>query len=469
MLRSGSTACGLVRAAVVTTFMTIGMLFATGASADDGSAVEDIVAVLREKGLIDQATSDEILAKQAKSAAASHEAKTAPPAAQGLLDGFIFSGDLRLRDEQYWYNTGLQGATANDNNRFRYRARFGFTKQVNDWALVGVRLVSATGTGDGVNRSTNVSAGETSDFSYDPVWFDRLYAQVTLPDPGIGLTTTLAGGKMANPFIWKNGLDRMLWDDDIPPEGVQMTMTYPLAENAKLWANLAYYVELQNASQVDPRVYAYQAGGSVKLPGAVELGARASYYDWRHLANDATLPAPNARTGYFDRSRAKGNLANGFDPDMRIVESSGFVTWSGLEGWPAIVWGTWAQNIAADGGVVNGIRIGANDQAYGFGVEAGDAKKWLRVGVAFQHVEANSVPALYTDSDMFDGLTNREGFALYGWREIMPNTELRLSLWDSHPIKTTSSGAGGGPFNISGGTDSQADRLRLQSDLNFKF
>jgi hypothetical protein len=460
MLRSRGPVCAVVCAVVC-----LGALWVAAARADETSAVEDIVAVLREKGLIDQATGDEILAKQAKTAAAP-DAKATPPVAQGLLDGFIFSGDLRLRDEQYWYNHGLQGTDANDNNRFRYRARFGFTKQINDWSLVGVRLVSATGTGDGVNRSTNISAGETSDFSYDPIWFDRLYAQVTLPDPGIGLTTTLTGGKMTNPFIWKIGLDKMLWDDDIAPEGVQMSSTYPLAENAKLWANLAYYVELQNANQVDPRVYASQVGGSIKLPGAVEIGARGSFYDWRHLANDATV---TGHTGYFDRSRAKGNLANGFDPDMRIIESSGYVTWSGLEGWPATLWGTWLQNVAADGGVVNGVRIGANDQAFGVGGEIGDAKRWARVGLAYQHVEANAVPALYTDSDMFDGLTNREGFALYGFREIMTNTELRLWLWDSHPIKTTASGAGGGPFNISGATDSQANRLRLQTDLNFKF
>ena len=70
---------------------------------------------------------------------------------------------------------------------------------------------------------------------------------------------------------------------------------------------------------------------------------------------------------------------------------------------------------------------------------------------------------------MFDGQTNREGWALYGFREIWTNTELRLSLWDKRPIKTTASGLGNGPFNISTATDSQATRYRLQADLNFKY
>src|SRR5262249_48379039 len=160
-----------------------------------------------------------------------------------------------------------------------------------------------------------------------------------------------------NPFVWRNGLDKMLWDEDITPEGLQMSASYPLAENVKLWANAAYYVELQNASQVDPRVWASQLGATFKLPEAVEFGARTSWDDWTHLANDATVTGAGARTGYFDRSRAKGNLPNGFDPDMRIIESSGYVTWGGMEGWPLTFWGSWMQNLAADGGVVNGVRI----------------------------------------------------------------------------------------------------------------
>jgi hypothetical protein len=459
MLGSGR---GFARALVCAGVTGLCTLFTAGARADDGTAVDQIVSVLREKGLIDAATGDEILAKQAKSDAAK-AAKATPPVGQGLLEGFIWSGDLRLRDEQFWYaGSGLGDATANDNNRFRYRARFGFTKQIVPWALVGVRI--ATGTGD--YRSTNVSAGETSDFSYDGIFFDRAYAQFALPDPGIGLTTTVTAGKMANPFIWKNGLDKIMWDDDIAPEGAMITTSYSPAEGAKLWATFGYFLELQNSSQVDPRVFAYQAGGSWKIVDSVEFGARASYYDWNHLGNDATTAT---RTGFIDRSISNGNLASAFDPDMRIVESSGYLSWAGLEGWPVILWGTWAQNLSADGALISSVSVGAEDQAFGVGVEAGDAKRLLRLGFAYQHVEANAVPSLYTDSDMFDGKTNRQGFAVYGFREVATNTELRISLWDEHPIRTTASGAGGGPFNISTATDSQANRTRLQADLNFKF
>lgn len=460
MLGIGRGARTMVCAAV----FGLGTLFVAGARADESSAVEDIVAVLREKGLIDQATGDEILAKQAKAETVQSQKSATPPVAQGLFEGFVWSGDLRLRNEQFWYTDGLgPAAAAHDNNRFRYRARIGFTKQITDWALIGVRV--ATDTTD--YRSTNISFGEASDFSYDSIFFDKVYAQFTLPDPGIGLSTQLTAGKMTNPFIWKAvALDRIVWDDDITPEGIAFTSTLPLAENAKIWLTGAWYNELQNSTHADPRMFGVQTGGSIKLPGAFEIGARATYYDWAHLANDATTAT---RTGFFDRSAANGNLPNAFDPDMRLIESSAYVSFGGVESWPVTVWGTWVMNLAADGGIVRGVSIGAEDQAWGTGFELGDAKKWARFGVAFQHVEANAVPAQYTDSDMFDGRTNREGWAFYGFREIATNTEVRLWLWDGHPIRTTASGAGGGPFNISGTTDSQANRRRLQADLNFKF
>ena len=166
---------------------------------------------------------------------------------------------------------------------------------------------------------------------------------------------------------------------------------------------------------------------------------------------------------------------------MDIVETSAFATWAGIDDWPMLVWGTWAQNIEARGaaivpaGLTTPVHVGANNTAWGFGVEAGDPKKIVRLGVGYNHVEANAVSALYTDSDMFDGKTNRRGWTVYGFRELSPNIEARLWLWEGVPIKTTDSGTGEGPFNLSPGTpptnltDSQANFYRLQADMNFKF
>ena len=438
------------------------------ARADDTSAVDQIVQILRDKGLIDQQTGDEIIAKQAQAESKAAQPAAGAPAASngqapGLLSRFIWSGDVRLRDEQFWYgNAGLGQSPANDNNRIRYRVRFGFTNDVLPWATVGVRL--ATTNANGQYNSTNISAGETSNFAYDGVFFDQVYAQFRLPDPGnIGLATTVTAGKFANPFVWKHGLDKIVWDEDITPEGVVGVANYAPAENVKLYFNTGYFVELQNASHTDPRVWAFQGGGSIRPTETVEMGARVSFYDWEALNND-----PN----FIPGNEALGNLPTAFNADMHqmhIIESSGYVTWGVITNWPMTFWGTWIQNLSAEPGIVKTVSVGANDVAYAFGWEIGDPKAWFKAGIAWNHVEANAVPALFTDSDMFDNQTNREGIALYGSREVAQNTEVRLWLWDKSPIKTTQSGVGGGPFNISKSVDSQADRLRLQADLMFKF
>jgi hypothetical protein len=427
-------------------------------AADDGGAVEEILTVLRQKGLIDEATEADILAKQERaeakqaSAAAAEKPVSSGPA---FLQGFVFSGDFRLRNEQFWYGRAFGGAN-DDNNRFRYRARIGFTKQLNSWALVGLRLNSSQ---DRDYRSTNVTFGNTSNWAPDEIYIDQAYLRLNLPDPGgVGLATTFTAGKMANPFVWKNSLDKLLWDEDISPEGFALTTSIAPMEGSKLFLTGAYFIESQQSSDADARVWGLQSGGSVKA-GVTEVGARASYYAWSHVTND-----PNFISG----SLSRGNLPTGLDEDMDLGEASVYLTFSGIEGWPALLWGTYVRNFTADSGIVDGVPVDDESDAYGFGVEIGDAAL-VRLGVAYNHVEANGVLGLYTDSDLFDGFTNREGFGIYAAHAFSPYSEFKLTLWEGEPIKTTASGANNGPYNISTSSDQGANRKRLQADVNFKF
>ena len=437
--------------------ISVGSLaFARAARADDTTAVQDIVSVLQQKGLIDDATGDEILAKQERSDAKQAAATPPAPAKSALTEGLVWNGDFRLRDEQFWYGRAF-GGTSSDQNQLRYRARLGFTKQVNSWALVGLRLASGTGN----YRSTNVSFGQTADWAPFSVYVDRAYAQFTLPDPGdIGLATTLVGGRIGNPFIWKNSLDKIVWDEDISPTGFALTSTYSPLEGTKLFGTVGYFVELTQSCCTETKVWGFQLGGTTTVAEKLVAGARASFYDWDNVSSDPT---------FASRSEATGNLPTAFDADARIAEGTVFVTWSGISGWPAVVWGTLAYNLTADAGTVDGVRVDPEQTAYGFGIEVGDAKALFLLGVEYSHIPANSVLGLYTDSDVFDGFVNREGFGVYVAREVAANTEFKLSLWEGQPIKTTASGEGNGPYNISTSADHQANRKRLQADLNLKF
>jgi len=456
----------LVRILLVAVWLAAASLGgAASAAADETNAVEDIVAVLQQKGLIDAATGDEILAKQEKSDAVQAAAKPPVSAAPALTEGFVWNGDFRLRDEQFWYGRAF-GGTADDDNRFRYRARLGFTKQVNSWALVGLRL--ASGTGD--YRSTNVSFGQSANWAPFSVYLDRAYGQFALPDPGgIGLATTVTAGRIANPFVWKSSFDKLMWDEDISPTGFAVTSTISPLEGTKLFGTVGYFVELTQSSDTEAKVFGFQLGGSTAVAEKVTVGARASLYDWANVSSDPNFAINSTATA--NSNQRFGNLPTAFNDDVRIGESTAYVTWSGIDGWPALVWGTLAYNFSAESGTVLGAQVDSDATAYGFGIEIGDAKALFLLGVEYSHVPANAVLSLYTDSDMFDGYTNREGFGVYLARELAANTELKLSLWDGEPIKTTASGGGNGPYNPNTWTSAnqQANRRRFQADVNFKF
>ena len=94
------------------------------------------------------------------------------------------------------------------------------------------------------------------------------------------------------------------------------------------------------------------------------------------------------------------------------------------------------------------------------GVEVGDSRKVVKLGGGYWHIQANSFPSMFIDSDFLDGRTNREGWAFYGSRQLLRNTELKLALFVIEPIRT------GDAFSES---VRKGDRLRLQSDIVFNF
>jgi hypothetical protein len=428
-------------------FVALLLAFSPGTARASDDPVEDIVAVLREKGLIDDATEQQILAKRLRQQAA----ETRPvDAGFQFLEGFVWSGDLRLRNEQFFYDSSF-GDEADDRNRFRYRARIGFTKQVNESLLVGMRLAS----GDDFN-STNESFGGDDDFGRDTIEIDQIWAELALPGADSGWNSTLTAGKVNNPFLWKNGADRIVWDPDISPEGLYLR-TQGEVGRAKLFGTAGYFVVSEESSSKDPKLFALQLGASTALGSHNELGARVSGYEWRSLDADTiarNLAGVSPTTG--------GNLAGAFDGRARIAEATTYLRLGAVPGGSALLYATWAQNLLADPTAP----LGDEDTAWGGGFELGDEKKWARLGAGYFHVEANAVLSRFTDSDLFDGFTNREGLFVTLSRELVSRVLLRLSLFDGEEIRTRAVPPGQGDVAREGG---RADRKRLQSDIEIKF
>jgi hypothetical protein len=425
--------------------LSLSLLLAGTAGASD-DPIEDIVAVLRDKGLIDDATEQQILAKRLRQQAA----EPAPVSAGfEFLDGFIWSGDLRLRNEHFWYDSSF-GEEADDRNRTRYRARIGFTKQVNERLGVGMRLASGVD-----HNSTNVSFGNDDEFGRDTILIDQVWADFRLSPPDSSWITTLTAGKVANPFLWKQAAgrsaDRIVWDPDLSPEGMFLRTEGNPAGELQIFATAGYFVASEVSEAKDPKLLALQLGGSIPL-GRHELGLRVSGYEWRSL-DDAFI----AQNLDGDSPATGGNLAGAFDSRARIAESAAYLQLAASPVGPAFLYAGWAKNLLADPTPP----FDDEDTAWGAGFELGDEKTFARLGAGYFRVEANAVLSRFTDSDLFDGFTNREGLFVSLSRELASRVLLRLTLFDGEEIHSAV------PIDPEDG--SRADRKRLQSDVEIKF
>jgi hypothetical protein len=413
-------------------------------------AVEEILQILADRGILSEA---EHVRLATKVQTAKSERGTRDVAAQ-LLDGLEWSGDLRLRYEAFYFDNDSRGFDEDNRYRFRYRARLGFKKKINDWATVAMRFAS----GEDDHRSANQTLGKNDpDFDPDDIFIDRAYAELRLPERH-GVKAKIHAGKVPNPFVWKHGKDLLIMEKDINPEGGTLLAYRPLSERTDLFLHVGGYILSENQGKdnpgdtdqsSDPKVFGVQLGGTSRLSDTVEGGLRLSGYEWRSLDS-----------AFITRATGKGNLTSAFDGRARLGNVTGFLNFACSDNWPLKVYGTYIRNFTADPAVVGGFLEDEEDTAWGGGLEIGSPKNWAKLGVSYFHVEANSVVAQFIDSDLFDGLTNRRGWYLYASKRLAPGIEVKMEFFDSDSIKN----------DVGFATSvANADRKRFRTDLVFSY
>jgi hypothetical protein len=415
----------------------------------DGAVVNDILEVLKERGIVDEGEYQRMAAKNAR-----YEQEK-----KGFAPKIDWWGDFRFRHESFFYNRDATGSDRNNRYRIRYRFRLNGKVNVNEYADVIFRLSS----GDIDDRSTNQTLGGSfPDFARDGIQLDRAYAKLTAPEnwmPSSG-KGVLELGRAPNPFTWKVGRDYMLWDHDINLEGVSFRYTHGLSDQTRLFANTGYYIIDENSKNSDPHMWAIQGGAHHELDEDFTLGGRTSYYEFRSV--DGNFIERGA-SGFLGVTSAGGNvrdgIAGGDNGPIRVFHLTGYAKYGGVEDWPMMFFGEWSKNFEAVSSAV--ANAGSADTAWGTGIEIGDKRKLVKLGFGWYHIEANAFPAQFIDSDLFDGKTNREGAAIYASRTIMKNTDANLTLFYSDVIDSDIEPA------KESVTDS--DRVRIQADLVFKF
>lgn len=408
-----------------------------GPAAAEDPVVGEVLAILKERGLVDEARYNELVLKN----------RAYEEEQRSLLGRIEWAGDLRGRLENFWFDEDDLGVERADRTRVRYRLRLQGKAAVNDHIDAVFRLAS----GESDHRSTNRTLGRDDDFGPDEIFIDRAFLSLHAPGSWLpeGASLDLEVGKVPNPFLWDAGKDYMLWDHDISPEGVSVQLGLGAADGLRVFGNAGYMIADENGTSKDPHVLGLQGGALLTLSEALELGARASWYDWSSVD-----PA------FVGRVDGQGGtvVASGLGDAFSTGELAAYLRFGGIQDWPVLLYGHFARNFA-DTETIPG--TGGEDDGWGIGVEVGDKRKYVKLGAGYYRLEANFWPAQFTDSDLFDGRTNRQGWTVYGGRQILPDTDLNVTLFLSEDLETRLPAFATSVRN--------AERIRLQTDIVVKF
>jgi hypothetical protein len=428
------------------------------ALADEPSTVEDVIVILQERGVIEE-----------EDAARMVERNRAYENKQSWTDRLSFFGDFRGRYDGIWFDRDPLGDEHKDRSRLRYRFRIGAKAEINDYFDLQFRLSSSC-----EHRSGNQTLGRGLDcedggedfgFDWDP---DGIYinqAYITFHTfgnreiPYAGGKLDWMFGKMPNLFHSKEGKDYLVWDTDLSPEGAAVSYGVDPFDGFSLTLNSAFFVLDENSSSSDPWVVPVQLRLEAQPTDSISFGTNLSYYGYGDLDSD-----------FYTRNADLGNLADGAGNfgltrgrSVNIGDLRAWFEFTGIDDWPILVYGSVVNNFSAQS--LASSNVGKEGLGWSAGLEIGDKKKYAMLGAGYFLIEANAGPARLIDSDLFDGFTNRKGWAVYGARQILANTDLKFTLFLGEALKDD--------ITIDGELYEPAledsDRIRLQTDVIVKF
>jgi hypothetical protein len=351
------------------------------------------------------------------------------------------SGDLRGRWEGFWFAEDATGNEKEDRRRIRYRLRLDAKATINEHAKLALRI----GSGGEDNRSGNQTIGSPVDFSPNVLSLRRAYLTFfPWANGGVGSREghlSFHFGRVGVPFVWKNGHDIMLLDNDLNPGGVSGNFDILLGGSTLLFVNAGGFVVEEKSGEVDPYFSGLQAGVENKFSDAVAAGVRGSWY---YFGNLDSLFFQRGIDGEGGVTSAGGNVPGGLTGDpqggrMAVLETQGFFKLGKSEKWPVTAFGGFSSNLDATastfvdegGDTLSADKLG---MAYNAGIEFGDKKKSVKLGIAYYHIEANAFPSQYIDSDLLDGHTNRQGPLVYLQRRVLSSTDFKVQLFNSDAI-----------------------------------
>jgi hypothetical protein len=357
--------------------------------------VDGLLDKLVSKGILTVQEANELRDQADQKSAPATEQKSLMPA---WVTDLEFSGDLRGRfDGIYAENDAFT-----QRERWRYRARVGFTMTLLEAFEIGMRL----GSGEvGSLRSSGIDPISNNqdlenNASKKGIFIDRVYG-TWMPLRGEDATLNLTIGKMQNPFVFSD----MIFDPDYTPEGAAVQVGYKLADHHEIKLNGgAFVIDELSASRSDP----YLFGGQLRLDSTWnEFLATSTGVALLGLTSPEQLVStavPNMNAGNTrDRS---GALVYDYYPV--IADASVIFT---LESFPLYP-GAFPIRVGGDYVHNNGAPRSADNYAWSLSVNLGRAEKrrsweleytykWLGANAWYEEMTDSDFGAYWSDAPAF--------------------------------------------------------------------
>jgi len=390
-------------------------------------------------------------------------------AIESAFGRFRFSGDMRVRGEDYFQ----QGVA--DRNRARIRARFGVDGQLGEDFVGGLYLASGT-----LGDPTTTNETLTGFFDRKTIGLDRAY--ITF-NPVRAKWLSLTGGKFAFPWTRTS----LTFDPDINPEGFDAKVSFDTHRGPL--RNFTAQTMLLPFNEVTKGPDSYAVGGSVS--GVLEFGPwtmRPSYtlLNW-HLADSllsasafntqatttgvgGTTPAgpypiggegPGCASvwngtkytaGFAPCAFAANGMTNATFYDSKGVDHflskflySDFILnnqiKTGIARLPINLMAEFEENLNAAANPFDAAGVQTNlqsqNKAYGFDLSVGQSakKKDVQFGYSWWRIEQDAIIASFGESDQ-RAPTNIIQNRIYALWRVQKNTLAQYTMWFGRTLNT---------------------------------
>ncbi|MCU1287161.1 MAG: hypothetical protein JWO13_3511 [Acidobacteriales bacterium] len=336
-------------------------------------------------------------------------------AAEGILNRFRPSGDVRIRGEGF-----LQNGTP-DRYRARIRLRFGIDGKINEDFTGGIYIASGALT-DPV--STNETL--TSFFERKTVGFDRGWITY---NPQAHKWLSLTGGKFA--YTWQR--TTLTFDPDLNPEGFTEKLSFdvknPIVKNVSAQAMQLFFNESSGGK--DSNAVGVQFASKLQLGSRWTMTPSFTVMNWNGADAIATavfganrVINANSFTNATQGSGTATRFLSGFMYTDYILDNNIKTNWAKF---PLRVVLDYEQNLRA---VTPTGFTRPQDKAYWLEGSIGQQKERndLLFGYSFAHIDQDAVISQFNESDLRQP-TNVAQHRFYANWLMQKNTTAALTWW----------------------------------------